>query len=120
MLSRFARAGMIETVRQDYIRTARAYGFPERTVIYKYAMRNSLIPIITMLGYLLPMMISGSVIVESIFSVPGMGKLSFEAILSRDYPLIMGILSFSAVLTLIGLLISDILYAMVDPRIKLN
>jgi peptide/nickel transport system permease protein len=120
MLSRFARAGMIETVRQDYIRTARAYGFSERTVIYKYAMRNSLIPIITMLGYLLPMMISGSVIVESIFSVPGMGRLSFEAILSRDYPLIMGILSFSAVLTLIGLLISDILYAMVDPRIKLN
>ncbi len=120
MLSRFARAGMIETVRQDYIRTARAYGFSERTVIYKYAMRNSLIPIITMLGYLLPMMISGSVIVESIFSVPGMGKLSFEAILSRDYPLIMGILSFSAVLTLIGLLISDILYAIVDPRIKLN
>jgi peptide/nickel transport system permease protein len=111
---------MIETVRQDYIRTARAYGFSERTVIYKYAMRNSLIPIITMLGYLLPMMISGSVIVESIFSVPGMGRLSFEAILSRDYPLIMGILSFSAVLTLIGLLISDILYAMVDPRIKLN
>jgi peptide/nickel transport system permease protein len=120
MLSRFARAGMIETVRQDYIRTARAYGFSEQVVIYKYAMRNSLIPIITMLGYLLPAMISGSVIVESIFSVPGMGKLSFEAILSRDYPLVMGILSFSAVLTLIGLLLSDILYALVDPRIKLD
>lgn len=118
MLSRYARAGMIETIRQDYIRTARAYGFSERVVVYKYALRNSLIPIITLLGALLPEMIAGSVIIESIFSVPGMGKLAFEAIMSRDYPLIMGILSFSAILTLIGLAISDILYALVDPRIK--
>lgn len=118
MLSRYARAGMIETIRQDYIRTARAYGFSEKIIVYKYAMRNSLIPIITMLGTLLPLMISGSVIIESIFSVPGMGRLSFEAVLSRDYPLIMGILAISAILTLIGLVISDILYALVDPRIK--
>jgi peptide/nickel transport system permease protein len=120
MLSRYARAGMIETIRQDYIRTARAYGFSEKVVLFKYAMRNSLIPIITLLGTLLPIMISGSVIVESIFSIPGMGKLSFEAVLSRDYPLIMGILSCSAILTLIGLVISDILYMLVDPRIKLE
>ena len=119
-MSRYARAGMIETIRQDYIRTARAYGFSERIVIYKYALRNSLIPIITLLGALLPAMIGGSVIIESIFSIPGMGRLSFEAILARDYPMIMGVLSFSAVLTLIGLVISDILYAMVDPRIKLK
>lgn len=119
-LSRYARAGLIETVRQDYVRTARAYGFNERTVIYKYALRNSLIPIITLLGALIPMLIGGSVIIESIFSIPGMGKLAFEAILSRDYPLIMGILSITAFLTLLGLIISDILYALVDPRIKFS
>ncbi|MBI2435914.1 MAG: ABC transporter permease [Candidatus Hydrogenedentes bacterium] len=117
-MSRYARAGVIETVRQDYIRTARAYGFSERTVIYKYALRNSLIPIVTLLGTVLPGLIGGSVIIEYIFSVPGMGRLSFEAILSRDYPLIMGILSITAFLTLIGLIISDTLYALVDPRIK--
>lgn len=117
-LSRYARAGMIETIRQDYVRTARACGFPERTVIYKYALRNSLIPIITLFGALLPTLISGSVIIESIFSIPGMGRLSFDAILQRDYPMIMGILSFSALLTLLGLILSDILYAVADPRIK--
>lgn len=119
-LSRYSRAGLIETVRQDYVRTARAYGFSERTVIYKYALRNSLIPIITLLGGLIPSMIGGSVIIESIFSIPGMGKLAFEAILSRDYPLIMGILSITALLTLLGLIVSDILYALVDPKIKFS
>lgn len=119
-LSRYARAGLIETIRQDYVRTARAYGFPEKVVIFKYAMRNSLIPIITLLGTLLPSLIGGSVIIESIFSIPGMGRLSFEAILSRDYPLIMGILSITALLTLAGLILSDILYAVVDPRIRLE
>lgn len=119
-LSRYARAGLIETVRQDYVRTARAYGFSERTVIYKYALRNSLIPIITILGALIPTLIGGSVIIESIFSIPGMGKLAFEAILSRDYPLVMGILSITALLTLLGLILSDILYALVDPRIKFS
>ena len=119
-ISRYTRAGMIEVIRQDYIRTARAYGFAEKTVIFKYAMRNSLIPIITLLATLLPALIGGSVIIESIFSIPGMGRLSFEAILSRDYPLIMGIFSISALLTLIGLLLSDIMYALVDPRIKFD
>lgn len=117
-LSRYARAGLIDVIRQDYIRTARAYGFAEKTIVFKYAMRNSLIPIITLLATLLPALIGGSVIIESIFSIPGMGRLSFEAILSRDYPLIMGILSISAFLTLLGLLLSDIMYAVVDPRIK--
>jgi len=117
-ISRYARAGMIEVVRQDYIRTARAYGFSERTVIMKYALRNSLIPILTLLGTLIPAMIGGSVIIESIFSIPGMGRLFYESILSRDYPMVMGVFSFTAMLTLVGLLISDITYALVDPRIK--
>ena len=117
-ISRYARAGLIETVRQDYIRTAKAYGFSERMVIYKYALRNSLIPLITILGTLIPSMIAGSVIIESIFSLPGMGKLFYEAILSRDYPMIMGVFSITAVLTLVGLIISDIFYALTDPRIK--
>lgn len=117
-LSRFARAGMIEVIRQDYVRTARAYGFSEKTIIFKYAMRNSLIPIITLLATLLPDLIAGSFIIESIFSIPGMGRLGFEALVSRDYPLIMGILSISAFLTLVGLILSDIMYALVDPRIK--
>ena len=89
-LSRYARAGLVDVIRQDYIRTARAYGFSEKTIVFKYAMRNSLIPIITLLGTLLPALLGGSVIIESIFSIPGMGRLGFEAILSRDYPLVMG------------------------------
>ena len=118
VLSRYARAGLIEVVRQDYIRTARAYGFSEGAVIYKYAMRNSLIPIITLLGTLLPGLIGGSVIIESIFSIPGMGKLFYEAILGRDYMVVMGVFSFTALLTLLGLILADIMYAVADPRIK--
>ncbi len=117
-ISRYARSGMLDVIRQDYIRTARAYGFSEKVVVFKYAMRNSLIPIITLLGTLLPMLLGGSVIIESIFSIPGMGRLGFEAILSRDYPLVMGILTISSLLTLFGLLLSDILYAITDPRIR--
>jgi peptide/nickel transport system permease protein len=117
-LSRYARAGMIETIRQDYIRTAHAYGFSGKVVVFKYAMRNSLIPIITLLGTLLPALIGGSVIIETIFSIPGMGRLAFEAMLSRDYPLVMGVLTISALLTLVGLILSDIMYAITDPRIK--
>ncbi len=118
VLSRYARAGMVDVIRQDYIRTARAYGFSEKVVVFKYALRNSLIPIITLAATLLPALISGSVIIERIFSIPGMGRLAFEAVLTRDYPVIMGILAISAVLTLIGLIISDILYAVADPRIR--
>jgi len=119
-LSRFARAGMIDVIRQDYVRTARAYGFSEKIVIFKYAMRNSLIPIITLLATLLPSLIAGSFIIETIFSIPGMGRLGYEALMSRDYPLVMGVLSISAFLTLIGLILSDVMYAIVDPRIKLQ
>jgi peptide/nickel transport system permease protein len=116
-LSRYQRAGMLEVIRQDYIRTARAKGLPEKIVIFKHAFRNSIIPIVTLLGYLLPGMFGGSVIIESIFSIPGMGQLGFEAVLSRDYPVVLGIATISAVLTLVGLLVSDLLYVWVDPRI---
>ena len=119
-LSRYMRAGMLDVLRQDYIRTARAYGFSEHTVVWKYAMRNSLIAIITLLGGLLPALIGGSIIIESIFSIPGMGRLAFEAVLSRDYPLIMGNVAMASLLTLAGMLLSDILYVLVDPRIKLG
>lgn len=116
-LSRYQRAGMLEVIRQDYIRTARAKGLPEKLVIFKHAMRNSVIPIVTLMGSLLPGMFGGSVIIEKIFSIPGMGQLGFEAVLSRDYPVVLAIATIAALLTLIGILISDLLYVWVDPRI---
>lgn len=119
-LSRYMRTGMLDVIRQDYIRTARAYGFSEKIIVFKYAMRNSLIPIITLFAGLLPGLIGGSVIIETIFSIPGMGRLGFEAVLTRDYPLIMGVFTISTFLTLIGLVLSDVLYAVVDPRIRLE
>jgi peptide/nickel transport system permease protein len=119
-LSRFARTGMLEVVRKDYVRTARAKGLSERAVIIKHALRNGMIPIVTLLGGLLPALISGSVIVEYIFGIHGMGMLGFQAVLQRDYPVVMAIAFFSAVLVLIGILVSDLLYAVVDPRISLE
>jgi len=119
-VSRQMRSGMLETIRQDYIRTARAKGLSENAVIYKHALRNSLIPIVTLLGFLLPAMLGGSVIIESIFTIPGMGQLGFDAILSRDYPVVMAISIIAAFLTLVGLLLSDICYAIVNPTISLE
>ena len=119
-ISRFGRVGMLEAIRQDYIRTARAKGLSEKVVIFKHAFRNSIIPIVTLLAALLPAMLGGSVIIESIFSIPGMGLLAFESILTRDYPVIMGVTTISALLTLIGILLADICYALVDPRISLE
>ncbi|MFC1735983.1 ABC transporter permease [Candidatus Hydrogenedentota bacterium] len=119
-ISRFSRVGMLEAIRQDYIRTARAKGLSEKAVIFKHAFRNSIIPIVTLLAALLPAMLGGSVIIESIFSIPGMGQLAFESILSRDYPVVMGITTISAILTLLGILLADICYAFVDPRISLE
>ncbi|MBL8004047.1 MAG: ABC transporter permease [Candidatus Kapabacteria bacterium] len=116
-ISRQMRSGMLEVIRQDYIRTARAKGLPEHIVIFKHAVRNSLIPIITLLAGILPALIGGSVIIETIFSIPGMGKLSFESLIARDYPMIMAIFTVSAVMTLVGILVADILYSVVDPRI---
>jgi len=119
-LSRQMRTGMLEIIKQDYIRTARAKGLSEKTVILKHAMRNSLIPIITILAGFLPALIGGSVIIETIFSIPGMGSLGFEAITGRDYPIVMAVFTISAVLTLVGILLSDILYSFVDPRITFS
>ncbi|HZV12969.1 MAG TPA: ABC transporter permease [Candidatus Kapabacteria bacterium] len=116
-ISRQMRGSMLEVIRQDYIRTARAKGLDERKVIYKHALRNSLIPIITLLAGLLPSLIGGSIVIETIFSIPGIGQLGFQALLERDYPMIMAELTIGAVLTLLGILISDILYSVVDPRI---
>ncbi len=117
-LTRYTRSSMLEVINQDYIRTARAKGFRERTVIYKHGLRNGLIPIITIFGLMLPTFIGGSVIVESLFSWPGIGKLFIDATFERDYPVIMAITMFGAVLTVIGNLIADILYAVMDPRIE--
>ncbi|NIS74041.1 MAG: ABC transporter permease subunit [Deltaproteobacteria bacterium] len=117
-LSRYMRSNMLEVVRQEYIQTARAKGLPESRVIYKHAMRNALLPVITILGLSVPSLIGGSVIFETIFAIPGMGRLFYQGVLSRDYPLVMGILVIGAVLTLIGNLLADVGYAMVDPRIR--
>lgn len=116
-LSRFSRASMLEVIRQDYIRTARAKGLSESTVVWKHAMRNALIPLVTLMGTLLPSLLAGSVIIEQIFAIPGMGRLGFESVLSRDYPVIMAIAFIGALLTLISILLSDLLYVVVDPRI---
>ena len=117
-VSRYMRTGMLEVIRQDYVRTARAKGLSERAVVYKHALRNSLIPILSHLGLMVPFLIGGSVIVERLFGIPGMGQLMFQAILTRDYSLIMGISTVTAVLTMLGILATDVLYAVVDPRIS--
>jgi peptide/nickel transport system permease protein len=117
-LSRYMRTGMIEVLGQDYITTARAKGLPERVVVYKHALRNALLPAITLLGLSVPGLIGGSVIFESIFAIPGMGQLFYQGVMARDYPLVMGILVIGAVLTLIGNLLADISYAFADPRIR--
>ena len=117
VLSRYMRTSMLEVIRQDYITTARAKGLSENKVIFKHALRNSLIPIITLLSGILPRIVGGSIIIETIFTIPGMGRLAWEAILARDYPLIMAELTIVSFLTLFGILLSDILYSVVDPRI---
>ena len=119
MLSRYVRSQMLEVEGQDYVRTARAKGLPPEEVHYKHALRNALLPFVTMFGLILPGLISGSVIIESIFSWPGIGRMAFEAILARDYPIILTVNFVSAVLVLIGTFISDLLYMVVDPKIRL-
>lgn len=119
-LSRYTRSGMIEVIRQDYIRTARAKGLPEWKVIVKHAFRNGLIPVITLFAGLLPALIGGSVIVETIFGIHGLGLLGYQAVLDRDYPVIMAISFVTALLVLLGMILSDVLYMLVDPRISLE
>ena len=120
VLSRYVRSQMFEVIGQDYVRTARAKGLPEDEVIYRHALRNALLPFITMFGLMLPGLIGGSVIIEQIFAWPGIGRLSYDAILTRDFPVILTVNFFAAILTLIGTLLSDVLYAIADPRVRLD
>ncbi len=119
-LSRYMRASMLEIVKQDYILTARAKGLSEFAVIYRHAMRNAMLPVITILGLSIPGLIGGSVIFESIFAIPGLGQLFYQAIMMRDYNMIMGSLTIGAVLTLLGNLVADIAYSIADPRIRVK
>ncbi len=118
--SRYMRQSMLEVIRQDYIQSARAKGLSERVVIGKHALRNAMLPLVTILGLSLPGLIGGSVIVESIFAIPGMGQLMVQAVFERDYPVIMGNLVVVAVITLVANLLADIAYGVVDPRIRLG
>ncbi|HYE93386.1 MAG TPA: ABC transporter permease [Terriglobales bacterium] len=118
--SRYMRQSMLEVVRQDYIQSARAKGLAEHVVIGKHALRNAMLPIVTILGLSLPGLIGGSVIVESIFAIPGMGQLMVQAVFERDYPVIMGNLVIVASLTLLANLVADLTYGLVDPRIRVG
>jgi peptide/nickel transport system permease protein len=118
--SRYVRTSMLEVMRQDYVRTARAKGLREKAVILKHALRNALIPFVTIVVFSLPGLFSGAIITETIFSWPGMGRLYFLALGSSDYPVAMAILFITAVLTVLATLLRDILYTLVDPRIRMS
>ena len=115
VLSRYVRSQMLEVISSDYVRTARAKGLPEDAVLYRHALRNGLLPFVTMLGLLIPGLIGGSVIFETIFAWPGIGRLGYEAILARDYPVVIALNFIAALLTVVGTLLSDVLYMLVDP-----
>ncbi len=117
---RYTRSSMLEVIRQDYIRAARAKGLHERVVIYKHALRNAMIPIVTLMGFQLPVLFSGAIITEAIFSWPGLGSLQLSSVYNRDYPLLMGINMFLALMVILGNFLADIAYAYIDPRIKFN
>lgn len=117
-MSRFIRSSMLEVLRQDYILTARAKGLPTQKVIFHHALRNALLPVITLLGLSVPGLIGGSVIIETIFALPGLGQLFYTAVMARDYPLIMGNLVLGAVLTLLGNMLADLGYGLADPRVR--
>jgi len=117
-IARYMRASMLEVIRQDYVRTARAKGLPERSVIFKHALRNALLPIVTLLGLYIPLLFSGTVFIEYVFAWPGMGKAIMDAVVTRDYPLVMGGSVLFAVMVVLGNILADVLYAVVDPRIR--
>jgi peptide/nickel transport system permease protein len=117
-LSRYVRASMIEVLRQDYMRAARARGLSERRVLFHHGLRNGLLPVITILGLSVPDLIGGAVVAETIFSIPGMGRLFYDAVMARDYPVIMALVTIGGVLTMAGNLLADVAYAVADPRIR--
>jgi peptide/nickel transport system permease protein len=118
--SRYMRSAMLDVQGQDYIRTARAKGLPERVVLVRHAMRNALLPMITIAGLQIPTILSGALVAETVFTWPGMGRLFLDSLNYRDYPMVMGILMFSAVFVLVGNLVADVAYAVADPRIRLD
>ncbi|HEX6988737.1 MAG TPA: ABC transporter permease [Bacillota bacterium] len=117
-MARYVRSGLLDVLGQDYVRTARSKGLHERVVVYRHALRNALIPVVTILGLSLPTVIGGAIITEQVFSIPGMGRLTFLSVIRRDYPLIMATTVLFAVLTVVGNLLADVAYAWVDPRIR--
>ncbi len=119
-LMRYTRTNMLEVLTADYIRTARAKGASETTVIYKHAFKNTMIPLVTMLAGLLPGLFGGSMIIEQVFAIPGIGLKAYQALNAGDIPFVMGYNMFLAVLTVLGMLLTDIMYAVVDPRVKLK
>ena len=116
--SRFVRASMLEALNQDYVRTARAKGLPRRTVIMKHSFRNAMLPVVTNVGLELPFLFSGAIVTETIFSWPGMGLLSIEGVAARDYFLLMGLILITSTLVIVFNLMADVVYAVVDPRIR--
>ncbi|HPU07996.1 MAG TPA: ABC transporter permease, partial [Thermogutta sp.] len=119
-LAMYARTSMLEVISQDYIRTARAKGLSEFKVIFKHALRNALIPILTLFSNFLPALLGGSVLVEYIFGIHGMGRLSWESIEQKDYPTLMALIYIDAIIVLVSILLTDILYVLVDPRITFS
>jgi peptide/nickel transport system permease protein len=119
-LSRYMRGSLLEVIRQDYIRTARAKGLPEGSVVYKHAVRNAVIPVVTLMGLMLPGLLGGSVIIETVFAIPGMGQLFFQSAFSRDEPVLMALVVIGASLSLLGNILADISYGLVDPRIRVS
>ena len=119
-MARYMRSGMLEQVRQDYVRTARAKGLSEGKVIFKHAMRNALIPIVTLLGLFLPFLMAGSVLIETVFAWPGMGRTIVTAIFQRDYPVVLATAFVISVMVILGNLIADMLYSIIDPRIRVE
>lgn len=117
-VARYVRTGMLEVMRQDYVRTARAKGLPESRVILKHALRNGLIPVITLFGVYFPFLLSGAVLIEYVFAWPGMGQLMVESIHRRDFPVVLAVTFFFGVMVIVGNLLADVLYGIVDPRIR--
>jgi peptide/nickel transport system permease protein len=119
-IMRYTRSSVLEVVEQDYVRTARAKGVPAVAVVVRHVLRNALLPLVTLVGLSLPRLFGGAIIAEQIFQWPGMGRLAIEAILARDYPVLMGLNLMTAVLVLVGNLVADVTYALVDPRVRLT
>ncbi len=119
-LTRLVRSSMTDVLVDDFVRTARAKGLAERVVLFRHALKNALLPMVTLVGLRLPTLIGGAVVIETIFAWPGIGRLGWEAVLQRDYPVVMGLVVFTGVLTILGNLLADIAYAVIDPRIKLG